>query len=67
MRILSQERYENERLMREQAERSDRIINRLLRENTVNNNRIDALELDVLAATSRLPRVSTVSVPVVCR
>ena len=65
MRILSQERDENARLMREQADRSHQIINQLLRENTVNNERINALEMDVLAAASRLPGVTAVPVPVV--
>ena len=65
MRILSQERDENARLRREQADRSDQIIHQLLRENTVNNNRISALQMDILVASSRLPGVTAVPVPVV--
>ena len=40
MRILIQDRDESTRLMRERDERSDQIIRQLLRENSVNHDRI---------------------------
>ena len=47
MRILTQDRDESTRLIRERDERSDRIIRQLLRENSVNHDRISAMEMDL--------------------
>ena len=63
MRILSREREESNRIMRERDERSDQIIRQLLTENSINNNRISALELDLVAA-SRLGAATMIPEPV---
>ena len=53
MRILSQERDVQMRMMRERDERADEIIQQLLHENSINHDRISALELDLIAASHR--------------
>ena len=64
MMILAQERDVNVRMMRERDERADEVIRQLLLENSINHDRISALELD-LAAASRRDDAAVIPEPVI--